>query len=62
MPLNRSAHSAERELAEHLSIADSTIMGTPAFGYKDWLRSVIIFKQLPNMKRKLDELDKKVNE
>ncbi|MDR3094471.1 MAG: UDP-3-O-(3-hydroxymyristoyl)glucosamine N-acyltransferase [Bacteroidales bacterium] len=53
---------AQSGLNSSVTEPESTIMGTPAFGYKDWLRSSIIFKQLPNMKRKIDELDKKLNE
>jgi UDP-3-O-[3-hydroxymyristoyl] glucosamine N-acyltransferase len=37
-----------------------TLLGTPAIEYRDFLRSSVLFKRLPEMKTKLDALEKQV--
>lgn len=39
---------------------NAVILGYPAFGHKDFARSHIVFKQLPELSKKLHELEKKV--
>lgn len=39
---------------------NKSIFGSPAFNYRDYLRSWAIFRKLPQLKRDLDELNKKV--
>jgi UDP-3-O-[3-hydroxymyristoyl] glucosamine N-acyltransferase len=36
------------------------LLGYPAIGYKDFLRSSIIFRKLPELSKKIDELEKQV--
>ena len=36
------------------------LLGCPAIGYKDFFRSSIIFKKLPELSKKIDELEKQV--
>ena len=36
------------------------LLGSPAIGYKDFFRSSIIFRKLPELKRKIDDLEKEV--
>ncbi|HUV00426.1 MAG TPA: UDP-3-O-(3-hydroxymyristoyl)glucosamine N-acyltransferase [Bacteroidales bacterium] len=40
---------------------NSTILGYPAFDHKDFLRSSVIFRKLPELKAKVDELTKEIN-
>ena len=40
--------------------AGSKLFGTPAFTYTDYIRSYAVFKQLPDLIRKIDELEKKM--
>lgn len=37
---------------------NSIILGTPAFDHKDFLRSAVIFRKLPDLKAKIDEMAK----
>jgi UDP-3-O-[3-hydroxymyristoyl] glucosamine N-acyltransferase len=34
------------------------LLGSPAIGYKDFLRSSIIFRKLPELQKKIDDLEK----
>lgn len=36
------------------------LLGSPAIGYKDFLRSSIIFRKLPELQKKIDDLEKQV--
>jgi UDP-3-O-[3-hydroxymyristoyl] glucosamine N-acyltransferase len=36
------------------------LLGYPAIGYKEFLRSSIIFRKLPELRKKIDELEKQV--
>jgi UDP-3-O-[3-hydroxymyristoyl] glucosamine N-acyltransferase len=38
------------------------IMGYPAFDYKSFLRSSVIFRKLPEMSKELEQLRKEINE
>lgn len=39
---------------------NEVIQGTPAFGYSDWNRSYVYFKNLPNLAHKINELEKEL--
>jgi UDP-3-O-[3-hydroxymyristoyl] glucosamine N-acyltransferase len=39
---------------------NSILLGTPAIDHKDFLRSSIVFRKLPELKTKIDELEKQV--
>ena len=41
---------------------EQNVMGYPAFDYKSFLRSSIIFRKLPEMSKELEELRKEINE
>jgi UDP-3-O-[3-hydroxymyristoyl] glucosamine N-acyltransferase len=53
---------AQSGLNSSIEEPDKNIMGTPAFEYKDWLRSSVIFRRLPAIKKKLDELERQINQ
>lgn len=42
--------------------AGGVVLGSPAFDYRDYMKSYVIFRNLPRIKRKLDELEKKFSE
>ena len=39
---------------------NSILLGTPALDHKDYLRSSIVFRRLPELKTKIDELEKQI--
>jgi len=39
---------------------NSILLGTPAIDHKDFLRSSIVFRRLPELKTKIDELEKQI--
>ena len=39
---------------------DSTVMGTPAMNYQDWLKSSVVVRRLPDLKKKVDEIEKQL--
>jgi len=42
--------------------ADDFVTGIPAFDHRDWKKSSVIFRQLPALKRRLEELERKIAE
>lgn len=53
---------AQSGLASSVSEPNSALFGSPAIGYKDFIRAHIVFKQLPDLQRKLMQLEKKLKE
>lgn len=51
---------AQSGLASSVEEPNTALFGSPAIGYKDFIRSHVIFKQLPDLQRKLVELEKKL--
>ncbi len=41
---------------------DSTILGSPGMDYNDCLKSYVLVRRLPDMKKRLDELERKISE
>jgi UDP-3-O-[3-hydroxymyristoyl] glucosamine N-acyltransferase len=39
---------------------NTTLLGTPAIDHRDYLRSSVVFRNLPELKTKIDELEKQV--
>ena len=40
---------------------DEVLQGSPAFGYGDFNKSYVYFKNLPKIMKEINEIDKKVN-
>jgi len=38
----------------------STVMGSPAMNYHDWLKSSVVVRRLPDLKKKVDEMEKQL--
>lgn len=53
---------AQSGLASSVSEPNSALFGSPAIGYKDFIRAHIVFKQLPELQRKLMQMEKKLKE
>ena len=44
------------------NVKDNEILqGSPSFGYSDWSKSYVHFKNLPKLAKTINELEKKVN-
>jgi UDP-3-O-[3-hydroxymyristoyl] glucosamine N-acyltransferase len=42
-------------------VAKGVYSGAPAFRHKDWLRSQILFAKLPEMNKRIIELEKRID-
>jgi len=52
---------AQAGLNSSIKKPNSTVMGTPAMDYQEWLKSQVIIRRLPDLKKKVDEIEKIVN-
>ncbi len=53
---------AQSGLASDIKKPGTAIFGSPAMGYRDFIKSHVVFKQLPDLQRKVLELEKKLAE
>lgn len=53
---------AQSGLASNIETPGTAVFGSPAIGYRDFIRSHVVFKQLPDLQRKVLELEKKLAE
>ncbi|MEM7571463.1 MAG: UDP-3-O-(3-hydroxymyristoyl)glucosamine N-acyltransferase [Bacteroidota bacterium] len=51
---------AQSGVGGHLREAGASLMGSPALNYRDFQRSYVVFKQLPQLYRELDRLKKEL--
>ena len=51
---------AQSGLASSVETPNSALFGSPAIGYRDFIKSHIVFKQLPDLQRKVLELEKEL--
>ena len=51
---------AQSGLNASIKNPDSALMGTPVMNYQDWLRSYAIIRRLPELKKKIDEIEKQL--
>ncbi len=51
---------AQSGLGSSVEKPNTALFGSPAIGYKDFIRSHVVFKQLPELQKKVLELEKKV--
>jgi UDP-3-O-[3-hydroxymyristoyl] glucosamine N-acyltransferase len=59
---NGTKIQAQSGLASSIEEPNTAVFGSPAIGYKDFIRSHVVFKHLPELQRKLDELEKRLRE
>ena len=53
---------AQSGLGSSVEKPNTALFGSPAIGYKDFIRSHVVFKQLPDLQKKVLELEKKLKE
>jgi len=41
---------------------NTILLGYPAIDYKNFYRSSVVFRQLPELKRKIEELEKEIGQ
>jgi UDP-3-O-[3-hydroxymyristoyl] glucosamine N-acyltransferase len=49
---------AQSGLASSVTEPGTALFGSPAIGYKDFIRSHVVFKQLPDLQKRVAELEK----
>ena len=42
--------------------AGATVMGSPSFDHKEYIKCYVVFRKLPNLARRIDQLNKKLEE
>jgi len=53
---------AQSGLASSIETPKTAVFGSPAIGYRDFIKAHIVFKQLPELQRKVLELERKLKE
>ena len=59
---NGTRIQAQSGLSSSVEKPNTALFGSPAIGYKDFIRSHVVFKQLPDLQKKVLELEKKLKE
>ncbi len=59
---NGTRIQAQSGLGSSVEKPNTALFGSPAIGYKDFIRSHVVFKQLPDLQKKVLELEKKLKE
>lgn len=53
---------AQSGLASSVNEPNTAIFGSPAIGYKDYIRAYAVFKKLPDLYKKISQLEKRLKE
>jgi UDP-3-O-[3-hydroxymyristoyl] glucosamine N-acyltransferase len=56
----RTTIGAQSGIGKSITKEGTTLLGSPAFNYKDSLRSQAVFRNLPQLQKRLDELEEKI--
>lgn len=59
---NGTRIQAQSGLASTVEQPNSALFGSPAIGYRDFIKSHIVFKQLPELQRRLQALEKQLKD
>ena len=51
---------AQSGLNASIKKPDSVMMGSPVVNYQDWLKSIVVIRKLPDLKRKVDEIERQL--
>jgi UDP-3-O-[3-hydroxymyristoyl] glucosamine N-acyltransferase len=57
---DKTTIGAQSGVSKSVEESGTIIQGSPAFDYKQNLRSMVIFKNLPNLQRKIEQLEEKI--
>lgn len=58
---DRTRIQAQSGVAAPVEHPDQSLFGSPAFGYRDYLRSYALFKRLPDLYKRIHELEQRLN-
>ena len=53
---------AQAGIARHIKEPGQSLAGSPAFGYRDWVKSSLLHSRLPELYKRLTRLEKKMGE
>lgn len=54
--------AAQAGIMSSLKVENEVVIGAPAFGYSDYMKSYVVFKQLPQLTKKIAQLEKELAE
>ncbi len=57
---NRTSIGAQSGISKSVSKEGTALFGSPAFNYKDNLRSLSVFRNLPDLQKRVEELERKI--
>jgi len=57
---DRTKVGAQSGVSKSVKVAGTSINGSPAFDYKDSLRSLAVFRKLPDLEKRVDDLEEKI--
>jgi UDP-3-O-[3-hydroxymyristoyl] glucosamine N-acyltransferase len=53
---------AQAGIAGDVRQENTTILGSPAIDYKTFLKASVVFKKLPELKSRIDEIEKQIGQ
>ena len=57
---NRTKIGAQSGLSKSITKEGTSILGSPAFDYTSHLKSASVFKKLPDLQKRIEELEEKI--
>ncbi|MBD0257572.1 MAG: UDP-3-O-(3-hydroxymyristoyl)glucosamine N-acyltransferase [Cytophagales bacterium] len=57
---NRTSIGAQSGISKSVTKEGTALFGSPAFNYKDNLRSLSVFRNLPDLQKRVEELERKI--
>ncbi len=54
--------NAQSGVAKEITLPETSVTGSPAFDYRTSLKSQVVYRNLPDMLKRIEELEKKLNE
>jgi UDP-3-O-[3-hydroxymyristoyl] glucosamine N-acyltransferase len=60
--VGRATKIGAKSAVLHSVEADQFVTGIPAFNHSEWKKASVIFRQLPSLKKRVDELERKIAE
>ena len=57
----RTKIQAQSGIAKEIKEEGTAVAGSPAFGYREWIKSSIVFQKLPSLMKRLRSVEEKLN-
>jgi UDP-3-O-[3-hydroxymyristoyl] glucosamine N-acyltransferase len=57
---NKTSIGAQSGIGKSITKEGTSIQGSPAFDYKEQLKSQVVFRKLPSLQKKIEELEKEI--